>query len=100
MESEIESEGMSWGLWLALGGLVVGAVAGLLLAPKGGKETRDEIDEWAQRNRRRAQSWLNSAGNVLPTRVKVAAGVGAVRGGMAEAFDVAKDKSKDFIGNR
>lgn len=97
MESYIEREETSWGAWFALGGFIIGAVAGLLYAPKGGKETREDIDQWAQRSRHRAQSWLNQAGNVLPTRVKVAAGVGAVRGGMAEAFDVSKDKVKDFV---
>lgn len=100
MEYQIEREEKSWGAWFALGGLIVGAVVGLLYAPRGGKETREEIDQWAQRSRRRAQGWLNSVGNALPTRVKVAAGVGAVRGGMVEAFDVTKDKAKDFIGNR
>lgn len=100
MEPHMEREGTSWGPWFALGGLIVGAAVGLLYAPKGGKETREEIDQWAQRSRRRAQSWLNSVGNALPTRVRIAAGVGAVRGGMAEAYDESKDKVKDFIGNR
>lgn len=90
----------SWGAWYALGGLVVGAVGGLLFAPKSGSETREEIDQWAQRNRRRTQSWLNSVGNALPARVRTAAGIGAVKGGMAEAYDATKDKVKDFIGTR
>lgn len=97
MENGIEREEKSWGAWYALGGLIVGAAVGLLYAPRRGKETREEIDHWAQRSRQRAQSWLHSVGDVLPTRVKVAAGVGAARGGMAEAFDVTKDKVKDFV---
>lgn len=97
MEYEIEREEKSWGAWYALGGLIVGAAVGLLYAPKGGRETREEIDQWAKRGRRRAQSWLHSVGEAIPTRVKIAAGVGAARDGMTEAFDVTKDKVKDFV---
>ena len=36
------------GLWLA-GGVAVGAAAGLLLAPKSGKETREDIKDYAEK---------------------------------------------------
>lgn len=83
--------------WYFLGGLIVGSAAGLLLAPKGGSEMRNDIEEYSRLGRKKAQSWLSSIGSVIPMRVKVAAGVGAVKNGVNEAFELAKDKAKTYV---
>jgi gas vesicle protein len=86
----------SWGVWYILGGLAVGAAAGLLWAPKSGIETRGDIEEWRVRNRKKALSWLSSVGDAIPFRVKAAAGIGAAKGATKEALEMSKDKTRDF----
>ena len=39
-----------------LGGVALGAVAGVLLAPKSGKETREELSEYAQKTARQLRN--------------------------------------------
>lgn len=97
---ETEERTQSWGIWYLVGGAVVGAVAGLLFAPKAGEETRDELDKWARRNRSRAQGWLASIGNAIPSRVKAAAAYGAAKHGADEAFEMSKDTVKSSVGSR
>lgn len=96
---EIKKSESSWGGWYILGGLAVGAAAGLLFAPKSGIETRGDIEEWRQRNRKKALSWIGAIGDALPLRVKAAAGIGAVKNGASEAFELTKDKAKEFAGS-
>jgi gas vesicle protein len=98
MENEIKDESTSAG-WYLLGGLIIGAAAGLLLAPKKGSETREDIGEWRRRSREKAMSVIARIGDVLPTQVKAAAAVGAVKGGANEAFHESRDKAKQFLGS-
>lgn len=98
MEPHIDKK--SSGGWYALAGLAIGAAIGVLFAPKGGAETREEIDRWAQRNRRRVNGWIDSVGNAVPARIRAAAGFGAAKGAMDEAFDLSKDKVKSFVNPR
>ncbi len=46
------------GAWYLLGGLAVGTAVGLLIAPKKGSESREEIEAWGRRNGERAKSLL------------------------------------------
>ena len=87
-----------WGGLGLLGGVVVGAAAGLLLAPKGGSETLDDIAQWRRINRKKALSWLSSIGDALPARVKAAAGIGALKSGTKEAVEMSMDGAKHYMG--
>jgi gas vesicle protein len=40
-------------------GAVAGAVAGVLLAPKSGKETREELADWLQERRAKGEEFLS-----------------------------------------
>ena len=82
--------------WYLLGGVAVGTVAGLLLAPKKGSEMREDIGEWARSRGEKSRSLLSRVGSIIPTRVKAAAVVGAVKGGASEAYQESRDKMKQF----
>jgi gas vesicle protein len=84
------------GFWYLLGGLAVGAAAGVLLAPKSGAETREDIEGWGKRSGEKAQSLIARVGNAIPFRVKAAAAVGAVKGGAKEAVNAAHDGIRNF----
>jgi hypothetical protein len=85
--------------WYLLSGVVIGAVAGLLLAPKKGSETVEDIKQWRLRARAKAANAFARIGSALPSRVKAAAAVGAVKGGAGEAFDETRDGAKHLIGS-
>lgn len=90
---QMKEEGTSGsGAMYLLGGFIVGAVAGLLLAPKSGEETRADIAEWRRRSRERAQSLLSRVREAIPTRVKAGAALGAVKGGVREAMSSASNE--------
>ena len=95
---EDRDEGMS-SAWFMLGGLVVGTVAGLLLAPKAGVETREDIEEWSRDKREKAQSLISRVSEAIPFRVKAAAAGGAIKSGVSEASNVASEKAKQFLGS-
>ena len=84
--------------WYLLGGLIAGAAAGLLLAPQSGVETREDIEAWRLRNAERARSLIARISDALPSRIKAAAAVGAVKGGVKEAVSTARDGLKQFSG--
>jgi gas vesicle protein len=67
------------GMWYLLGGAVVGAAAGVLLAPKKGSEMRKDLSRY------------------IPARVKAAAVGGAVKSGVREAAHIGAVKAKEFI---
>lgn len=81
--------------WYLLGGAVVGTVAGLLLAPKAGIDTREDLQDWRRQARERARSLINR----LPSRVKIAAAAGAIKSGTSEAFTEAKEKATRQFGS-
>ena len=85
--------------WYLLGGLVIGAVAGVLLAPKKGSETLEDLDAWRNRAREKTRHALSRIGSVIPGRVKAAAAAGAVEGGASEVFNEAREKAKEFAGS-
>jgi gas vesicle protein len=80
---EEKSSGSS--AWFLLGGLIVGAAAGLLLAPQSGVETREDLETWRRRGAERARALLERVNDALPSRIKAAAAVGAVKGAAQEA---------------
>lgn len=86
-------------VWYLLGGLLTGAAAGLLLAPKGGSEIRSDIADWGRRKRQDSKGWIASISNAIPPRVKLAAGIGAVKNGAIEAAEMSKEKAKKFLGS-
>lgn len=93
---EMKKKGaISSGLYF-LGGVAVGAAAGLLLAPKKGSETREDISAWGRRSREKTRSMLTRIKGALPIRVKAAGAFGAVKGGASEAFHEVRDKVKHF----
>jgi gas vesicle protein len=53
--------------WYLLGGLIVGAAAGLLLAPQSGDDTREDLEAWRRRAAERGRSLIASLGDALPS---------------------------------
>ncbi|MDD5305511.1 MAG: YtxH domain-containing protein [Elusimicrobia bacterium] len=49
------------GVWYLLGGLAVGTAVGLLVAPKKGSESREDIAAWGRRGGEKARALLASA---------------------------------------
>lgn len=78
-------------LWWMLGSAAVGTVLGILIAPKKGSELRADIDEWRRKGRERSGALMRRVSAMIPLRVKVAAALGAVKAGAAEAVKVAKE---------
>jgi len=62
------------------GGIALGAVCGLLFAPKKGSELRQDINEWGRRSRVRGQELLAQVREYLPNKEKPE-GMRAHRGG-------------------
>lgn len=53
-----------------IGGLVAGAVCGLLFAPKKGSDLREDILDWGKDKKERGQELLARAKEYIPHRVK------------------------------
>ena len=90
-----EESSSSFG-WL-LTGVVVGAVIGVLYAPKAGKDIRDSLGDYARDTGERAKGLVGRIGDRIPTRVKIAAGFGAAKAGVREAYREGKDKIQDNL---
>ena len=93
---------------VALGAAVaagVGYVAGILTAPKSGKETRHDINKAASKARAEAEKKLkqvhNELGDLLKTaNAKIASGKLVAKGGMDKAIDVAvnaRNKAREVL---
>ena len=97
MDIQEEKSSTSAG-WYLLGGIVVGAVAGVLLAPKSGVETREDLEDLRRRGSESARSLIARIGDAMPSRVKAAAVFGAAKGGAKEAVSESRDRLKQFSG--
>jgi gas vesicle protein len=80
------------GLLYMFAGMAVGAVLGLLLAPKKGSELREDIGELGREGREKGRELVDRLSSMVPFRVKAAAAVGAVKAGGAEAIREVKEK--------
>jgi gas vesicle protein len=54
-------------VFLLLGG-VIGAAAGLLFAPKSGKETREQLSDWLDERRERGTELLHKIKDAVPEK--------------------------------
>jgi YtxH-like protein len=98
MEIREEKSSTSGG-WYLLGGLIVGAVAGVLLAPKSGAETREDLEDLRRRGAEGARSFIARIADSLPSRIKAGAAVGAAKGAAREAVASARDGLRQFSGS-
>lgn len=85
--------------WYLLGGFAAGATVGVLLAPKRGIETREDLGAWGRRGRDRAQTMLSRISAKIPARVKAGAAFGAVKGGVSSAAATIGDKAREEFGS-
>jgi len=77
--------------WL-ITGVLVGAAVGVLFAPKIGSELREDIGDYIARARRNSRGFWGRVSEKIPTRVKAAAGFGAIRGAARETYREAKER--------
>ena len=90
-EREEESRGFGRFAMLMIG-VGIGAVLGVLYAPKSGVETREDLSELRRRNRSKVRDILSTINDKIPGKMKAAAGYGAVKEGVAETGREVKDK--------
>ncbi|MFI5361935.1 MAG: YtxH domain-containing protein [Elusimicrobiota bacterium] len=83
MEDQKKDKPVSAG-WYLLGGLAVGAAAGLLLAPKKGSETLEDIAAWRLRTREKTRNLLSRIGS-------------STKSGVDEAIQKSREKAKEFV---
>ena len=67
-----------------IGGLVAGAAAGVLLAPKSGQETREDLNDLVKNGREKAQAAYDKVRKSIPSRASVADGVESAKQGAKE----------------
>ncbi len=68
-ETEFNSSSGSWLLSFILGGLIGAAVA-LLLAPKSGRQTREQIKDLAEDAKERAEDYYDKAKSQISTAMQ------------------------------
>src|SRR3954465_15623053 len=94
----IQDEGYDVGmLGYFLGGVVMGGCLGILFAPKAGSEFRESLGDWGSNASEKARSLGSKIYEKIPTGVKAAAGLGAVKGGAKEGFREAKSGAEDML---
>ena len=76
-----------------IGGLALGAVAGILFAPKSGKETREDIAVWLKTRREQGSDLVNKLRDAIPAKKEQV--LSAFRAGK-EAYKGA-DNKKDLV---
>lgn len=86
-ETDYESSSGSWFLAFILGGLL-GAAAALLLAPKSGRLTREQIKDIAQDAREKAEGYYGDARSRISTAMQKG----------AEVFQQKKEEIKEEVG--
>jgi len=81
-------------IFFVVGGLV-GAAAGLLLAPRSGKETRAKLEDWLEDRRERGEELLSKIKEVVPEkRDQIVAAAKAAK----QAYGAAKHNGHDEEG--
>jgi len=90
-EREEETGGVGRFTMLLIG-VGIGALIGVLYAPKAGVETREDLADFRRRNRGKVRDILSSINEKIPGRVKAAAAYGAIKEGASEAGREAKQK--------
>ena len=74
------------GLFYFLAGTAVGAALGILLAPKSGEETREQLTEWMRERRERGAELLHRIKDSVPEkREQLAAAIKAGKEAYASA---------------
>jgi gas vesicle protein len=73
-ENDYETSSGSWLLSFVLGGLIGAAVA-LLMAPKSGRQTREQIKDMAQDAKEKAEDYYDQARSRFSTAVQKGADV-------------------------
>lgn len=68
-ENEFETGSGSWLLSFVLGGLIGAAVA-LLVAPRSGRQTREQIKDMAEDAKERAEDYYDKAKNQISTAMQ------------------------------
>ncbi|MBI4677997.1 MAG: YtxH domain-containing protein [Elusimicrobia bacterium] len=82
------------GLTMFLFGAVAGAVAGLLLAPRPGSETREQLVEWLKERRDQGESLLTKIKELkerIPAKGQIAAALKAGKDAYYEAGQAKED---------
>jgi gas vesicle protein len=92
-----EEESSSTFLWMVTG-VAIGAVLGVLYAPKAGSELRESLGDYAGDVSEKAKDLVDQIGDKIPKRVKAAAGFGAIKEGGREAFREIKNRISDRLG--
>ena len=84
---------------LLLAGAVVGAIAGLLLAPKKGSETREELADWLSQRRAKGAGLLGRIREELPAKREQL--TAALKAGKQAYFEASNGKpsDKDAVNN-
>lgn len=79
------------------GGFALGAVCGLLLAPKKGSELIDDISDWGREKRERGQELYAKAKEYIPHRARrtAAEAVNAARQAGQQAYRGVKGKVEE-----
>src|SRR5258708_18649641 len=91
-----EEESSSTFLWMVTG-VAIGAVLGVLYAPKAGVELRGSLGDYAGDVGEKAKGLASRISEKIPSRVKAAAGFGAVKEGGREAFREIKSSIEDRL---
>lgn len=76
-------------------GAVAGAAAGILLAPKSGKETREQVGEWLQERREKGSEFLSKVKE--ESLAKKDALSSAIKAGKAAYSEANNHREKDSV---